>query len=345
MTGRKTVYNYIVTPEKLERANPDNIQLGKDFLEYLSSIDRSPTTIEAYKYDLNIFWVWLLENCNNKFFVNLKKREIAKFQNHCLQQYGWSSARVRRVKSTLSSLSNYIENILDDEYEDYRPIVKKIESPAHSTVRKKTIFTKEQLQTLLDYLVEQNKIEEAVTLSVCMNSGRRKSELPRLKMSYFDDENIIYNALYKTPEQVKTKGRGSKGKMLTLYVLKKDFYPYLEMWREYRKEHNIESDWLLPRRIKGEYVDEPIQVSTLDSWAESFTRFLGVPFYFHSLRHFFTTSCLQANLPSDVVKDLVGWNSLDLVALYDDRSVDEQFEKYFDEDGIKQVEQKSIKDL
>lgn len=37
---------------------------------------------------------------------------------------GWSPNRVRRVKSCLSSLSNYIETILDDEegLENYRPL-------------------------------------------------------------------------------------------------------------------------------------------------------------------------------------------------------------------------------
>lgn len=345
MAGRSTVYNSIVTEEKLAKVNPKNVELGKDFLEYLSSIDRSKETIAAYENDLKIFWVWLLDNCDNKFFIDLKKREIAKFQNYCLTEYGWSSARMKRVKSTLSSMSNFVENILDDEYEDFRPIIRKIENPASATVREKSIFTKEQLQKLLDYLVENNEIEKAVCLSVAMNSGRRKAELPRLKMSYFNDENIIYGSLYKTPETVKTKGRGSKGKQLTLYILKNDFQPYLDLWRKYREENNIQSEWLLPKKVGGEWVDEPISISTLDSWADTFARVLEIPFYWHSMRHYFTTSCLQANLPADVVKEIVGWASLDLVSVYDDRSADEQFAKYFDENGIKEVESKGLSDL
>ena len=35
---RKTVYNNICSPEKLAQVNPENIQLGNDFLEYLTSI-------------------------------------------------------------------------------------------------------------------------------------------------------------------------------------------------------------------------------------------------------------------------------------------------------------------
>ena len=42
---RKTVYNNICSPEKMRQVNPKNIELGNDFLEYLTSIDRAKTTI------------------------------------------------------------------------------------------------------------------------------------------------------------------------------------------------------------------------------------------------------------------------------------------------------------
>ena len=163
--GRKTVYNSISSPEKIAKVNPENIQLGNDFLEYLTSIDRSKSTVDAYRNDLNIFWCWCLEFNQNKFFVDLSKREIAKYQNYCLNTLGWSPARMRRVKSTLSSLSNYIESMLDDEY-DFRPIIRKIENPAACAVREKTILDGEQLQDLLDKLIEKEQYDKA-----CMVEG------------------------------------------------------------------------------------------------------------------------------------------------------------------------------
>lgn len=88
MINRSTVYNKITSPEKLEQVNPENIQLGKDFLEYLASIDRSKSTLSSYEADLKIFWVWDMEFNNNKFFVDLTKREISKFQSHALNEWG-----------------------------------------------------------------------------------------------------------------------------------------------------------------------------------------------------------------------------------------------------------------
>lgn len=345
MKGRSTVYNNIVTPDKLDQVNSENMQLGNDFLEYLISIDRSPTTVDAYRHDLNIFWVWLLENCNNKFFVNLTKREIAKFQSYCLQEYGWSSARVRRVKSALSSLSNYIENILDDEFENYRPIIRKIESPVNSIVRDKTVFTREQMNDLLNQLVEKEKYGHACMLALAIASGRRKSELPRMKASYFNEDNIIYGSLYKTPEKVKTKGRGSKGKEIIIYTMKKDFQPYLDLWMKYRKENDITSEWLIPHRKNGKWTNEQLPITTMDSWAETFSKMLGLPFYWHSVRHFMVSEASRAGLPDDIIKELVNWESLDMVSVYKDLDADEQFGKYFDENGIKQVDNKKLSDL
>lgn len=343
--GRSTVYNSIAEDEKLKQCNPENIQLGNDFLDYLSSIDRAKSTIVGYRSDLNIFWVYCLENLNNKFFVDLNKREIAKFQNHCLNVWGWGSSRMRRVKSALSSLSNYVENILDDEYENYKPIVRRIENPTADPVRVKTVFTNDQMQTLLDYLVEHEQYDKACMLSLAINNGRRKSELPRMKLSYFTDENIIYGSLYKTPETVTTKGRGSKGKQLTVYTLSKQFKKYLDLWLKYREENNIESEWLIPAKEGGVYVDKQLPITTMDSWAETFSRILGIPFYWHSLRHLFTTNLARQNLPDSVIKDIVGWSSLDMVGIYTDIDIYEQFEKYFCEDGIKTVEQKSLSDI
>ena len=341
--GRSTVYNKITDKNKIKQINPDNLQLIDDFIEYLESVDRSKGTIKQYRANLNVFFVWNLENNKNKFFVDLTKREIAKFQNHALNQWGWSPRRIRTVKATVSSLSNYIESILDDEYEGYKPIVRKIESPANEAVREKSIFTVEDIQPILDELVESNRCEKACLLALALYSGRRKAELTRFKVSYFDDENLICGgALYKTPEKMQTKGRGQRGKLLDVYILAKQFKPYFDYWMQQREKLGIESEWLFPKPGNNE---KHIDISTIDSWSRTFSNMLGKPFYIHSLRHSFCTSLLEQNLPEGIVQTIIGWSSSDMVRLYDDRSADSQLDKYFGEEGIKQVEKKGLSDL
>lgn len=334
--GRSTVYNQIRTPELLGKVCKENLQLEEDFLYYLQSIDRSKKTIQQYKNNIEIFWCWNVKYNLNKSFIVKKKRDLVRFQQHAIRDWGWSSARIRAVRSSLASLERYISNILDDEYPDFKPIVNKIEPPPLKSVREKAIFTMSDLQPLLNLLVEKGEYEKACVLALAMYSGRRKAELTRFKVSYFDKSNIIcHGALFKSPERIVTKGRGSEGKLLYVYTLRKPFQNYLNLWLNERKRLGIKSDWLFPKRVNGKYIDEPITPEHMDTYARYFSKLLGKHFYFHSIRHLFTTYLLEANLPESVVQDIQGWESIDMVRIYDDRDKDEELEKYFDENGIK----------
>ena len=147
--ARKTKRNLLTSPEKLEQINAENKRLVRDFLEYLRSVGRSVSTIAVYENDLDIAMVWALEHIDNKPFVKWTKRDIVAFQGWLVNENGNSPARVRRLKATLSSLSNYISNICDDEYPDFRNIIHKIESPVSQAVREKTVLTDEQLDKVI----------------------------------------------------------------------------------------------------------------------------------------------------------------------------------------------------
>lgn len=351
--GRKTKVNRTTSPELIEKINPKNKRLCKDFLLYLRAVQRSEETIPKYKSDLDIFFVWLLQNADNKEFKDVSKRDRIAFQNWLLYDCENSPARIRRLKACLSSLSNYIENILDDEpeFKTFKNIINKVENPINEPVREKSIFTEEELNKLLDYLVENKKYQKACVLALSMASGRRKAELCRFKVNYFDDKNIIFGSLYKTPEKIKTKGRGVNGKPLDCYCLVKKFKPYLDLWLKEREKLGIDSEYLFVVESEEDNTKwVQIKQTTLTSWANSFTRYLrklGInkTFYFHSMRHYFTTALAKANIPDSVIQSIVGWASADLVRVYDDRTTDSQISKYFNEDGIKEVEQGSLDKL
>lgn len=342
MEGRSTVYNKITSPAKIEQINPKNKELMNDFLDYLASIDRSPQTIEQYSYDLKLFMVWCLENLNNKDFIKITKREFARFQNHALNTYGWSPKRLRRIKSVLSSLSNFVENVLDEEEEfaGYKSVIRKIESPANETVREKTVMTDEQLQLLLDMLVEEKEYEKACGAAVLAYSGMRKAELLQLKLSDFSPEHLQFGCIYVT-DKVRAKGRGRNGKKVNKYVLNK-VNKYIDLWKKHREKQDIDSEWLFVTKRNGVWERR----TSVDHWKEEFTEIIGVPYYFHMNRHYCCSMMLgDYNLPPDVVREWNGWNDLSLLQIYNDRSAFDDFGKYFSADGIIAQEQKGLADI
>ena len=341
---RKTKMNDLTSPELVKDINPENMRLKEDFLSYLKSVQRSEGTINGYSNDLDIFFVYCMKNLGNKNFVKVSKRDLVSFQNWLINENGNSPSRVRRIKSAISSLSNYIEAILDDEEEfrDFRSIVRKIESPVNQPVREKTVLSAEQLEGLLEALTTKKQYEKACMLALAMYSGRRKSELVRFKVDDFKDENLVCGgALYKTSETIRTKGFGL-GKYIYCYTLAKGFKPYLDNWMKYRAEKGIESAWLFPQMDSP---SEQLKPETLNSWAITFSNMLGVDFYWHCLRHYFTTSLSRSGLPDGVIQEIVGWTSADMVRIYKDLTTEEQLEQYFDEGGIKSVQPTKLSDL
>lgn len=341
--ARTTVYNDIVSEEKLKQINEDNIELLNEFVEYLQSIDRSPSTIRNYISDIQICFCWSLEKNKNKFFIDFTKRDIMKYQNYLINTLNLSSNRIRRLRSSLSSMSNFIENILDEDYPNFRNIINKIEAPVKNPIREKTVLSDEQVEYILNYLVDKKQYQKACVFALAACSGSRKSEILRFKVDYFKDEYIVCGSLYKTPEKIKTKGRGSQGKLLNRYVLSHEFKPYLDLWLKERERLGINNEMLFVTKQKGEW--KPMLVSTLNSWAKTFSVILKEDFYFHSLRHYFTTHLAEKNIPDSVIKDIIGWSSLEMVSIYKDIEVDDQLEKYFGDDGIKEVKQSKLSDL
>ena len=316
--------------EDLKDINPDNLDLIEDYLSYMKGTGKADTTLTVYRSNLNIFFVWCKNYCKNKDFSEIKKNDYLKFQTYMVSE-NLSPARIRNVRATLSSLSNYIETMLDEEekWANFRNIILKIEAPKMAKVRDNTILTDEQCQNFLDLLIQQKKYQKACAFALAWASGRRKSELVRVKHTHIKDENIRMEMFYKTHEKVRTKGQGRNGKMIYIYVLTNKFKPYFDLWMNERRRLGVpdEIEELFVYKGKdGEW--HPMKAQTLSTWALSFGKVLNVNFYFHCLRHNFTTELGRLGFPAELIRQIIGWESIDMVSVYDDRDVDDLLESF-----------------
>ena len=345
--ARKTVYNNIVTDEKKAQINPQNTQLLKMYLATMRASGSAKGTLKTYESNINIFFVWLLDNLGNKLFADIKKMDVVLFQDYMLTELNYSPSRIRTVKSSLSSLSNYVMDFMDHEYPNFTNVINVVKSPANNPVRKKTVYEDEELEAILTELVAQDYHQIACCLALAMGSGARKAELPRFKVSFFDKENLLYDgALYETPEKILTKGKG--GKMLHKYTLASMFKPYFDKWLEIRKAEGYDSDDLF-LSIVGNSVTLAT-ATTLDSWAETINRIskeIGIKkhFYWHSCRHYYTTHLSKAGIPAEVIKQIVGWESVEMVSTYNDMELTDTLSGYFGNGGIQIKKGKSLSEL
>lgn len=315
--GRKTYRKIITSQYLIEQINPENAKLVDRFLKNMST-KRSPKTIINYQSNLNIFFCWNLTENRNKRFIEIKKMDLMDFFDYCITDLKWNSNRYAQMHSCLSSFSSWIENMYDDDYPDFRNIVKKIEKIPKSVVRKKSVFTKEELDNLMQYLEDEDKVREQCLLALMMSTGARISELCRFTTTMIDENNTAFEGLFlETVEEIQVKGRGVNGKHINRYIIKDLFLPYYKKWLPIReqilKENNVEHDYIL---VKDN--GQPATVSTINSWLSKWDKVLSKHLYAHALRHWWTSYLLSIGVEKELVQELQSWSSDSLVDLYND---------------------------
>ncbi|MFP4457786.1 MAG: tyrosine-type recombinase/integrase [Clostridia bacterium] len=335
---RKTNYNKIVDKELWGQVNEDNKKLLSKWLTYLKVSDKSPQTIYQYKNDMKIFFVFCLDNLDNKFFVELTKGDIIEFQGYLVGELELSSSRVRRLRSTLSSMSNYIESILDEKYPDFRNLISKIEAPKASAVREKTILRDDQVERCLEELIEKGLYQEACAFALASYSGSRLSEIVQFKINYFEDKNIkdfgSDAKFYITPEKIRCKGSGKKGTMLNRFILVDKFKPYFDLWIEERKNQDIDSEWLFVNYDSNNDQWEQLSSDSLSRYTPIYTKIIGEPIYFHCLRHYFVTLLSRNGIPHEIIQNIMGWKDIAMVGVYVDTTLEEKLENFFNDNEI-----------
>ena len=329
-TARKIIQHRFVTPEIKEQFNKENVQLGQAFIMYKQTTDKSPRTVKNYSGDLNIIWYWNLMYNHDKLFLNWTKHDILAFQSWCIEDCQHSSSRVRGLKSIINSMSNFVEDILDDDYPDFKKISHKIPSPPLIAKLPKSVFAMHDINVLLGYLTFSCQYKRACCLALAICSGRRKAELVQFKLSDFTEDRLVCDgALYKSAP-IRTKGRGKAGKPLECFILAVQFQPYLDRWLSYRARHGIQSEWLFPN---PDNPSEHLTPSALDTWAKKFNEHTELPFYWHSMRHLTVTNFVRAGIPDRVIQEYIGWDNMEMISHYSDLAKEEAFAMYFNADG------------
>lgn len=333
--GRQTSYHVYDAEGAWDKVNPHNKMIVEEYLINLGATGKSKKTIKVYTHNLKLFFQWVLEQRENKEFYKLKKRDYSAWLNYLVNTQKLSSARVRVLRSTVSSLSNFCENVLAEdedfeEYEDYRNAILKIAAPALSTVRKKTFLTKEQIDKLVELLIEKEDYQKALYVVLSFTTGARKAEIAQILVSDFD--KVFENkgkAYYKT-HPIRCKGKGLEGTKREFTIMKDEVYSFLRAWLNQRKmmgvPDSVENLFILNSK-NGWY---PVKSTTFNSWCDTFTELLGVPVYPHAFRSSIATYFVNVEKKEmSKVQSLLGHKSMETTQHYiEDTSQEDIFDLF-----------------
>lgn len=321
MVKRRETYRKKITSSELTaQINPENTKLMERFLKNFAT-KRSPNSVVSYRSNLTMFFTYILLECDNKFFIDIKKRDLLDFFDYCVTELHHSPNRYAQMHSCLSSFSSWVENFYDEDYPQFRNLLPKIEKPVKENVRKKTILQKEDIDKLFKYFEDNDMPQDACLLSLAISCGARVSELARFTTDLIDEDNTVFDDLFlETTEEITTKGRGTTGKMLRKYILKDMFLPHYHKWLKVRKDIIKETNQD-HRYIFVTKDGNPASADRLRDWIAEWSDVVDQPCYPHGLRHYHITFLKKLELEDDFIVYLTGWSEStghSMVGIYND---------------------------
>lgn len=323
MAQRRKTFRKVITSEELDKQiNADNVKLVERFLKNFAT-KRSPNSVVNYRSNLRIFFTYLLLECDNKFFIDVTKRDLLEFFDYCVIELHHSPNRFHQMHSCLSSFSAWVENFYDDVYPNFRNLLPKIEKPVRENVRKKTVLQKEDIDKLFRYFADNDMSQDACLLALAVSCGARVSELARFTIDLIDEDRTVFDDLFlETTEEIKTKGR-NMGKMLRKYIIKDMFLPHYHIWLKDREkimlQTNKDHNYIFVTRDGN-----PANAERLQDWINSWSDIVGQPCYAHSLRHRYVTAMKENSLDDDLIVYLTGWAESTghaMISIYDDTTI------------------------
>lgn len=217
-------------------------------------------TKRQYISCLRQWFYWVQHALNNKPMYKITKRDFLRYISF-LRNRGMSSSAIGLKKAAVSSLNNYIENVVsedDENYRNFRSFTRGLPSIPKTQTYEKVKITYEEYQDMMKVLENDENWQGMAWLATAFNVGARKAELIQFKTELLDYP-IPEGQNYVLSHVILGKGRG-EGKPLE-YMINKEALHYMKQWVEKR---GYDHEYIFTTKYNG----EPKQMS--ESWSDYF---------------------------------------------------------------------------
>lgn len=284
-----------VTDEKWKLVNEDYRTLVEEFV---SVQNHSPQTKSQYTSGLKQFGYFVYSSMNNKPFYKITKRDFLRYLSYLRDDRKMSSSGMGLKKACVSSLCNYIENVVaddDENYKTFRNFTRGLPAIPKNRVYDKVKVTYDEFMEMMKVLESDENYLGMAWLSAAMLVGARRSELIQFKTEILDYK-IPEGQNYILSHLVRGKGKSTDGKPLE-YMIPLEVLDYWKKWIEVR---GYESEYIFTTKYNGEI--RPVS----PSWADYFCSEVLSPILGRRINvHIFKNSCITYHLERGIDINLV----------------------------------------
>lgn len=292
----------IVTPERLEKINPKNKELLRKYFVG-KNMKLSKSTKYNYESDINQFLIYIMENYDNQYLFDIDVEDMADILEDyiafCSNILENKMKRIARRLSSISSLYLYFkkkrkvkENPLDLIE---RPMV---DNDIYEI--KQTYLTKEQVNYIRKELSKTDNIQLALFFELGLSTMARVNALSNILIEKIDLDNRLIN-------DVKEK----EGYNVTLFFSQR-CKNLINKWLEYRKENNIDNDYLFITKYNKQWNKADKSVMQ-NNWIKQIGKVINEPqLHCHDLRHSGSNLLYHSGMPLEEVSELLNHKSTEV---------------------------------
>lgn len=252
----------------------ENKELYDDYLLELESQGKAVKTIKQYGFDIRAFMCWLVKEKNNKYILDLKRRDFRTFFL-TLQRAGTSAARINRVQSSIRNLLEFA--CVSEDYDYEVNAMSHIRGLQKEPVRKIVFLSDKQVNILIDELLKRKKYQKALWVSLAYDSAGRRGELHQVKKEGFLENNQTNTVI------------GKRGKKFKLIYFNRSKIIY-KLWIRQRGDDDFDTLWVTGKGKNKKPMSYEAMYDFVDEFREILEKRIGekIPLNPHSFRH----SCL-----------------------------------------------------
>lgn len=297
-------YVFINTPEKVAQINPQNIELWKKYL-IGKNMKLSIATKTSYESDINQFFVYILDNYDNRFLFDIDVEEMSEiiedYVAFCSNFLDNKTKRISRRLSTISSLYIYYKKKRKIKENPLDLIERPIVNNSIYEV-KQTYLTKEQVELIRKELNVSNNIQLFLFFEFGLSTMARVNAISNVTIPQINlEERTVYD--------VKEK----EGYLVDLFFSDK-CKELIIKWIDYRKLNNINSDFLFITKNKNGW-DKTNKEVMQSSWIKKIGKIINEPsFHVHDLRHSGSNLLYQQGASLETVSKLLNHKGTDVTS-------------------------------
>lgn len=315
-----------VTDEMWQKVDEDYRYLVDEFV---SVQNFSPQTKKQYISALRQFGWFKYKSLNNKPFYKITKRDFLRYLSYLRDDRKMSSSAINFRKSSVSSLCNYIENVVaeeDENYKDFRNFTRGLPAIPKNRVYDKQQVTYEEYEYMMKVLEEDENYLGMAWLATAFLVGARRSEIIQFRTEMLDYE-IPEGKKYIMSHVVRGKGSSIDGKPLK-YMIDLKVLPY---WRKWIEVRGYDHEYIFTTKHNGK-----VDVMS-ESWANYFCANVLSPILGRRINaHIFKASCityhLERGVPLQIVSKFIAQHESPETTIkhYDLRDFEDERDKIFD---------------